>query len=255
MHCHADEYASGARVKTLQAHGLAHDDLSDAKLFLACADQFVRIYEGKNRSNSMLRHSKMLLDMLQRNAASYRATSQTEWADTSYAIFTKPILVTATITTPYTAQHAQGSPLISLQDSADYTLFRIVANAVPVTDPALGDTTQLRSSLDQPAGPQPMHVVTHLLQTARDRNQQLQNEEQSPALDKHIQEDVDKAYAFIVSTVRQYLVAGQHRELGKLTKQLAQAPWVLVQKVQKFATPYDLVFDTEEDLDHGKCCS
>lgn len=86
-------------------------------------------------------------------------------------------------------------------------------------------------------------------------SKQLQREEQPPALDKHIKEDAEKAYAFIVSTAREYLTAGQHRELGKLTKKLAQAPWVLVQKVQRFAAPYDLVFDTEEDLDHGKCCS
>ena len=170
MQCYADEYASGARLKTLRAHGLAHDDLPDAKLFLACTDQFVRLYEGRERSDSMLRHSKMLLDMLQRNAASYRAaTSRADWEETSYVISTKPILVTATVTTPYTAQHGPGSPLISLHDSADYTHFRMVVNAVPVTDPTLGDTIQLRGALGQPAGPQPMHVVTHLLQTAKGR--------------------------------------------------------------------------------------
>ena len=245
----------------MRAHGLAHDDLPDAKLFLACADQFVRLYEGKERSDSMLRHSKMLLNMLQRNAASYRAaTSRADWEETSYVISTKPILVTATVTTPYTAQHGPGSPLISLHDSADHTHFRMVVNAVPVTDPTLGDTIQLRSALDQPAGPQPMHVVTHLLQTAKDRNQQLQSEQQPPAVDKHMHEDVEKAYAFIVSTVRQYLAAGQQRELAKLTKKLAQAPWVLLQKAHRFAAPYDLVFDSEEGLDQGKlpmlagCC-
>ena len=97
-----------------------------------------------------------------------------------------------------------------------------------------------------------MYVVNHLLRTARDRNQQLQSEQQPPALDKHMHEDAEKAYALIVSTVRQYLAARQRRELAKLTTKLAQAPWVLVQKAHRFAAIYDLVFDTEEDLDHGK---
>ena len=202
----------------------------------------------------MLQHSKMLLDMLRRNTRSHTATA-TDWDQTSHEIYTRPILVTASVTTPYAFQHGRGSCLTSLQSSADYAHFRVVVNAVPVTDPALGDTDWLRSFLAQPAGPQPMHVVNHLLQIARDRNQQLQSEQHPPALDKHIHEDVEKAYAFIVRTVQQHLRVGQHKEVARLNKKLARSPWVLVEQAQRFAVPYDLVFDTGDELDHGKCSS
>jgi hypothetical protein len=48
------------------------------------------------------------------------------------------------------------------------------------------------------------------------------------------------------------LTKGEHRELAKLTKKLAEAPWVMVQNPQRFVAPCDLIFEIEEDLEHGK---
>ena len=71
-------------------------------------------------------------------------------------------------------------------------------------------------------------------------------------MNKLIQEDVQNAYSFIIGVVSQYLTKGEHRELAKLTKKLAEAPWVMVQNPQRFVAPCDLVFEIEEDLEHGK---
>lgn len=170
-----------------------------------------------------------------------------------YSIATKPILVAASVVSPYEAPSS--SVLISLQDSEDYSHYRMVASTVPVSDPKHGGTTVLRELLGLLAGPQPINVITHLLQTAKARNEQMQNQLNPPALDKHIQEDVDSAYVYIVGAVSQALAAGQRRELAKLTKKLVEVPWVMVERVQRFVAPCDLVFDSEEE--HGKvpyCC-
>lgn len=249
--CHADQYSSPTRLATLRTYGLAHEDV---RCFEACADQFVRLYQGKPSNSSMLQHSKMLIDMLQRNLGCYRsASTDLDWEQTRYDISSTPILVQASVTRPYTAQHQQGSSLVSLRDSADYKHYHLVVNALPVTDPALGDTSQLRSLLALSVTPEPAHVITHLLQTVQDRQQQLQTQ-QPPAMNTDICNDVEKAYAFIVRTVSEYLAAGQQksRELAKLTKQLAAAPWVLVQDKQLFVPPRDLVYDVAEDTEHGK---
>ncbi len=52
------QYAEGNRLATLRSQGLAHDDLPDPRCFLACADQFVRLYEDKDRSADMSKHSR-----------------------------------------------------------------------------------------------------------------------------------------------------------------------------------------------------
>lgn len=248
-HC-AGEYAQGEHFKLLQLHGLAHKDMPHPRCFLVCADQFVRHYEGKDFSNSMLEHSKMLMNMLQRNLASYQASvSPSEWKETSHSISMKPIFVRALAVPPYETK--SGGPLISLKDSEDYRHYRMVASAVAITDPGV-NTAQLRKDLSLPASPQAMHVVTHLLQTATTRNDQLHNHMRPPALLQHIQEDVEKAYAFLVAAVGQCLAAGERRELAKLTNRLAGAPWVMVQDMQKFVAPYDHVLDIDEDLEHGE---
>ncbi len=246
-----DEYSQGQRLATLQSHGLAHDDLPDQKCFLACADQFVRLYEDKDRSASMSTHSRMLLKMLQRNVDSYRANApRAAWDEASHLIATKPIFVRAAVVSPYDSP--TGALLVSLQDSEDYCHHRMVASAVPVTEPTLGDTTQLRAKLDLPLGPHPLHVVTHLLHTARSRNDELQTGHSPAPLNKLIQEDVENAYVHVVSTVSRYLAEGERRELVKLTNKLTGAPWVMVQNSQKSVAPCDLVFDIEEDLDNGR---
>jgi len=71
-------------------------------------------------------------------------------------------------------------------------------------------------------------------------------------LNKLIHEDVHKAYSVIIGVVSHYLTKGEHIELAKLTKKLAEAPWVMVQNPQRFVAPCDLVFEIEEDLEHGK---
>ena len=258
----AGVYAQEARLATLRANGLAHDDLPDAKFFLACADQFVRIYKGQDSSDNMLKPSKLLLDMLRRNLASYKKTlSPGAWEEIRYSITTKPILVRASVVLPY--ESSPGWPLVSLQDSEDYKDYRLTVNAVPATDPALGSTTQLRRDLSLATGPQPMHVITHLLRTAKARNDQLKSQDAPPALDNHMQDDVHKAYAVIINTVSLNLcqlrfgsqTTGERRELGKMTKQLTEAPWVLVHSTQKFVAPCDLVFDIDEDLEHSELSS
>lgn len=247
-----DEYAKNKRLATLRAHGLAHNDLPDPKCFLACADQFVRLYDGKNRSASMIEHSRLLLEMLQRNVSSYKLrSSEALWEETCHLISTKPIFVRALAVAPY--DNTTAPLLVSLQDSEDWTHYRLVASIVPVLEPLLGSSTvQLRQQLSLPAGTQVLHVVDHLLQTARARNDQLQNQHTPPPLDKLIQEDVEQAYEVIVEGLDTYLILEQHKELAKLSKKLMHAPWVMVQAAQRFVAPCDLVFDIEQDLDHGE---
>ena len=155
-----DEYTKDNRLAALRAHGLVHDDLPDPKWFVTCADQFVRLYEGKDRSVSMVKHSRMLLEMLQRNVSTYKLRAYRLW-ETRYLISTKPIFVRATVVAPYASTSAP--LLVSLQDSEDYAHYRLVASAVPVLEPLLGDTIQLREQLRLAAGPKPLHVISHLL--------------------------------------------------------------------------------------------
>ncbi len=210
------QYAQGNRLATLRSHGLAHDDLPDHRCFLACADQFVRLYEDKDRSADMSKHSRMLLEMLQRNVGLYHArTAAAAWEEASHLISTKPIFVKAAVVSPY--ESSPGPVLVSLEDSEDYSHHRLVASAVAVTEAALGDTTELRAKLGLPAGPQAVHVVAHLLHTAKVRNGELQTGQNPAPLHKLIQEDVQKAYSFIIEVVSHCLTNGQHRELAKLT--------------------------------------
>lgn len=123
---------------------------------------------------------------------------------------------------------------------------------MPVLDPLLGDTIQLREQLSLAAGPKPLHVISHLLQSARARNDQLQSQHTPPPLDKLIKEDVERAYTFIVELLGQHLPIQQHKERAKLAKRLMQAPWVMVQAAQRFVVPCDLVFNIDEDLEHGE---
>lgn len=88
-----DEYTKDNRLAALRAHGLFHDDLPDPKCFMTCADQFVRLYEGKDRSVSMVKYSRMLLEMLQRNVSTYKLRAHPEaWEGTGHLISTKPHL-------------------------------------------------------------------------------------------------------------------------------------------------------------------
>jgi len=245
------QYAQGNCLATLRCHGLAHDDLPDPRCFLACADQFVRLYEDKDRSADMSKHSRMLLDMLQRNVDVYQTrTAAAAWEEASHLISTKPIFVKAAVVSPY--ESSPGPVLVSLEDSEDYAHHRVVASVVAVTEATLGDTTELRAKLGLPAGPKALHVVAHMLHTAQVRNEGLQAGQNPGPLNKLIQEDVHKAYSFIIGVASQYLTKDERRELAKLTKKLAEAPWVMVQKPQRFVAPCDLVFEIEEDLEHGK---
>lgn len=202
-----DKYTKDNRLAALRERGLAHDDLPDPKCFLTCADQFVRLYQGKDRSVSMVKHSRLLLEMLQRNVTSYKLSAYAQWEDTRHLIATKPIFVRASAVAPY--DNTAAPLLVSLQDSEDWTHYRLVASVVPVLEPLLGSSTiQLREQLSLPAGPQPQHVIDHVLQTARARNDQLQNQHTPPPLDKLIQEDVVKAYKLMVEVLDQYLAQG-----------------------------------------------
>ena len=246
-----ENYAEGSRLATLQRYGLAHDNLQDHRCFMACTDQFVRMYEGKYRTAGMSKHSGMLLEMLQCNVESYKARiPQAEWEEACHLMSTKPFLLKAAVVSPYDSN--AGPLLVSLQDSEDYTHYRMVANAVAVTEPSLGDTIQLRAMLGLPAGPQPQHVVTHLLHTAEARRQQMQSGHNIGPLNKHVEEDVQKAYEYLVRLVSQQLASKQHRELAKLTKKLREAAWVMVQTSQRFVAPCDLVFEIDEDQEGGK---
>lgn len=246
-----DEYIKDNRLAALRAHGLAYDDLPDPKCFLACADQFVRLYEEKDRSVSMVKHSRLLLEMLQGNVSSYKLTACAQWEDIRHLIATKPIFVRASVVAPY--DNTTAPLLVSLQDSEDWTHYRLVGSVAPVLEPLSGSSTiQLREQLSLPAGPQLLRVIDHLLQTARARNDQLQNQHAPPPLDTLIKDDIEKAYKFIVEVLNQDLAHGQRSELAKLSKKLMQAPWVMVQAAERFVAPCDLVFDIEEDLDHGE---
>ena len=199
----------------------------------------------------MAKHSRMLLDMLQRDVLAYKQHAQdSAWADISHLIATKPFLVRATVLTPYDCSPA--SPLVSLLDSEDYSHYRLVANAVAVTDPALGDTTQLRSQLSLSTGPQLSHVISHLMHTARARNAQIQSQDMPPDVPTSYQEDVEKAYAFIVGVLGKCLAGDERWELAKLSKWLMEAPWIMVQAAQRFVVPCELVYDIDEDLEQGK---
>ncbi len=245
------QYAQGNCLATLRSQGLAHDDLPDHRCFLACADQFVRLYEDKDRSADMSKHSRMLLEMLQRNVDVYQVrTAAAAWEEASHLISTKPIFVKAAVVSPY--ESSPGPVLVSLEDSEDYSHHRLVASVVAVTEVTLGNITELRTKLGLPAGPQALHVVAHLLHTAQVRNEGLQAGQNPGPFNKLIQEDVQKAYSFIIGVVSHYLTKGELRELAKLTKKLAEAPWVMVQNPQRFVAPCDLAFEIEEDFEHGK---
>ena len=237
------EYAQGNRLSTLYAHGLAHENMPSESFFLACAKQLILLYKGQDRSRVMIKHSTMLLDMLKRNVKAYLSI---------YMISNQPVLVRASVVSPYDSP--AGPPLVSLQDSEDYDHFRVVASTVAVTDPAMGDTTQLRADLGLPSGPQPLHVVDHLLQTAKAQNSQLQSQPGLAAMSKHVQEDVHTAYGIIFKVVSQSLGnPGRQDKLAELTEKLKNAAWVLIPNIQRFVAPTDLVFDVEEDLEGGQC--
>ena len=229
---------------------LAHQTLGS---FWHVPDQLVRLFEGQPRSSRMIRLSKLLLDMLHCNVDRYKVAEHCGfWADTSHLIASKPFLVAASAVPPYEVTPAL--TLVSLQDSEDHSHHRLVANAVAVTELALGDTTKLRTLLGLPEGPQIQHVIAHLMHTAKTRNAQLESQQNPPAISEAVQADVTAAHAFIVAKLDSCLGLDRRRELMKLARKLMSAPWVMVQRAQRFVVPCDLVFDIDEDLDHGMYC-
>lgn len=149
-------------------------------------------------------------------------------------------------------QSDSADDLVSLANSEDYSFHRLVSSAAALTDPAMGDTTGIRTLLGLPAGPQPINVIKHLLNTAQARNRELSAGAAAKTVPSNVQDDVKEAYSIIVDTVSNLLTAsGAKHELSKITTMLSQSPWVLVQS-KKFVSPELLYFDLDEESTEGK---
>ena len=254
----ADAFAQEEWMPALKAHGLKHEDYPDANFFLTCANQVVRLHNDKELSDSTFNHSETLLKMLQRNLASYKAAESrpSEWDEINRSICVKPICVKTVSVYPYETR--PGSRMVSLQDSVDYSHYRMVANAKVITSPTF-NTRELRTALGLPAAPQAMDVITHLVQIAKSRNGQLRSLQVPPVgeLDQRIQQDVHEAYSCIVKSVSHYLAlpSEQPAELARMTQKLAAVPWVMDPHSQKFLKASELMFTIVEGDEQGKTSS
>ncbi len=157
-----------------------------------------------------------------------------------------PIFVVAELTSPY--KSCTDVPLVSLDGSADHNCHRLVASAVPITHSTM-DTT-VRGKLELPKGPQTAHVIAHLLMSAHERNEELLSQTPPGRASANVRQDVSLAYQHIVAAIGEHVGARQERKLSDMARNLAGAPWVMVQD-QKFVAPEELYFAIDEDTEHG----
>lgn len=241
-------YSEHGRLPTLICLGLAHEGTPDPFFFTACAKQFQQLAQGQMTQQQTYIYSQKLVRMLHSNLHAYlRADSST-----ARSLATLPVYRRAMQIQGQSGSGGTTSDLVSLADIEDYSFHRLVSSAAALTDPAMGDTMGIRTLLGLPAGPQPINVIKHLLNTAQARNRELSAGTAAKTVPSSVQDDVKEAYSIIVDTVSNLLTAsGAKQELSKIATMLSQSPWVLVQ-CKKFVLPELLYFDLDEESAEGK---
>lgn len=243
-------YAENGRLPTLKRLGLAHDDTTDPAFFLSCAKQFRQLANGHLTEQQTYLYSQKLVRMLHNNLLHYLVHDRSN--HTAYALARQRVYTRALHAQGHSASADNASILVSLAESEDYKFHRLVSTASPLTDPAMGDTTGIRTQLGLPTGPAPVNVIKHLLNIAQVRNMDLASNSASKTVPSHVQEDVSAAYTIILNTVSDLLrSAGDQQELKNMTAMLLESPWVLVQS-SKFVLPELLFFDLDEESADGE---
>ena len=245
-----EQYATAGRIAVLKRHGLWRPS-GFTSLFLACAKQFQQLFVDSDDRQAMLACSNMLYSMLKHNIRSYLFWPDDQIASLPFLVQATPHMTSASSISASSGS-SSSSPMVSFQGSEDFAHYRTVVNAVPVTDPSYGDTTQLRAQLGCPQGPQLKHAVEHLLQTAKNHNEEQQPKLLPQPVKDVIKEDVEKAYAQILTAVSRYLTVQDVKALENLATSLFSAPWLLVQSSTKFVEPTMVVFEIEEDTTDGE---
>ena len=98
--------------------------------------------------------------------------------------------------------------------------------------------------LELPEGPQAKHVISHLLMTAGERNDELHSKSTAAPVAQMTRQDVAAAYQHIVQEISQQLENKQDGYLFQMAKDLSEAPWVLVHD-HKFVPTEELYLDEE----------
>ncbi len=220
-----EAYATPQRLAVLKRHGLAHEGMSDASFFLTCAERFSALRSSMSRDDSK-RVSRGLVNMLHANLSAYQGAHNS--MGVSDQVSTCPIFKSAELQLPYISTHPT---YVSLAGSADHDHYRLVALAVPVIDNAHGDTKELRAQLGLSREPKLERVVDHMLKMAAAGHLQALSRQTSHPFSEILLEDIEHAYEFIVNGIKQKLAAAYQTdpELHRVTKLLAEEPWVLVQ--------------------------
>lgn len=185
--------------------------------------------------------------MLKQNIQSYLS-----FGDEQQQIITKnslavcEIFLVAELVPPYKVRRPS---LLSLLATADHAHYRLVSNAIPVTDNLMGDTLSLRHQLGLPTEAQAQHVLDHLAHTACpdpaqpviSLPQRLHECWNYTARDLIVQ-DVADAYGRIVNCVATTLSASlDDSSLSRIANQLANIPWVMLPS-RSFVRASRLVF-------------
>jgi len=202
------------------------------------------------------RHSISLVNMLQRNICTYhRMASHSSWHWDAIKTYLAdcPIFLTAELGFPYDMGPKQ--QLVSSRDSTDHSHYHVVANAVAVTNNAMGPTSLLRSKLELPMEPRLELVIHHLLKTVKaDSVAALFAMPRSRAANilEILIDDVDHAYGHIVEGVDKLLPAGDTMQ-ASLANRLYLEHWVLVDS-GNFVVPNELCFGATRNSSQGTFC-
>ena len=243
-----EDCLQGDRLVVLIKNSLASEKLPDHSFFLTCTDNFLQhcVYVPDMHRSFKQKMSLQLAQMLQANTIAYKASSSS-WAEAKEALNAIPIFMTAELQKPYKTYTDE--EFVSLQDSADYSNYRLVSNALAITHYCY-QTTELREALKLPTRPKVGQVISHINITASDTNKKVGSAPIQP-LPKQVVEDVQAAYLRIFEMLSNLLQAEDKEHLQLLAQRLTAQPWVLVQN-KRFVTPDELCFDIDEEYEHAE---
>ena len=199
--------------------------------------------------------SSFLVGKLKQHISTYQeyasAPNRERWTLVQQKLAEFHIFLTAELDPPY---HCTPQHLVSLKGSEEHVNYRLVCNAVPVTDTSHGNTASLRTILALPTEPQLQHVVD-LLKTAQpcqgqlNLPQALMRSGAAAALSLILQ-DIQQAYQHICSGIATLLADGA-ADLTAVSAQLASQPWVMLPG-NHFVKPSQLVFIQPGGANAGK---
>ena len=249
-----DTYATDSILKMLQLKGLGHEKSTDLTFFGACASQFSK-RRPQFSKDEIVSTSIALVKMLQNHEVSLRPVGgenpvQREEVAAKVLLWELPIFLTAELSFPYNLLPHE--LLVSLENSLDHAVYRLVSNATAVTSNIHGDTAPLRNRLCC----KPKLFVAclkHLLCIASNAQIETVLQQQNHPLRAALCEDVQQIYSLTMSCLTHNVtVHGLPDSIVESWHTLLRGrPWILVQG-KLFVRPDQLCFDVDADSKSGE---